>query len=535
MNHQNENDRDIQQLLQRVFPEEVPSHTEQRMKNQFAEFRQRFESSPSKSIAWLFFSHRLVGSGVVLLGIFIFILSFTLFQSPGANVYAAAFEALQSVRTIQMHGWSDRLATFVGIYASGIADASKPFQIDVWEWFNEEGNYRSYKRGGPYTVREDGDLRYEYNRDTDTLWIKKSNMDLLEKVPLASIRLLKTLNEKKIKKTDLGRKTLGNQICWGLMTEKDAQRREYWFTVDTHLPAALSFYDMKDNEWVQNTSLQFDYDQTVPQSVRTDTGPEKPKQIHYDWDVDPRFESWRQRLRELAAKYQTDPLPDGMELIPRSNQDTYPYYTYGQMPGIDGYSVRPLQTSLGDYLRSQNYYGTISVPQEFQLISLNSDLILKNTIPVPEQTQFILNAVGLEIVDVTEERMVWMARYDGRPLKPWREVKAPVIGEPGQPLKPGMSSGSEPASITDLVNAFNYWLDYDLTANALYIVDETGLPKLPDINANREPIAICALNIYWAGDDSITIARKWFQEEFGITFTEESRSMMSKQVRKKEK
>lgn len=144
-----------------------------------------------------------------------------------------------------------------------------------------------------------------------------------------------------------------------------------------------------------------------------------------------------------------------MELVPRLNEEIIVAYEYGQMPGIRDYVVRPLQSSLGDYLRRAQYNGTIRVPKELHDISLNHDLVLHRDIPIPDQTKFILQSLGLDIVEKMEERNVWIARHDGRPLKSWKEIKAPVSGDGARALMPGMAHGWNPVALTDLIDAFN--------------------------------------------------------------------------------
>lgn len=101
-----------------------------------------------------------------------------------------ADEALQSVDTIHISGWSNSLSTFIGVHSSDFPDVSKPMEIEAWEWIDDGGHFHSFKKGRPYIVREEAERRYEYNADTDTLWIKKPRIELLNKVATASVHLL---------------------------------------------------------------------------------------------------------------------------------------------------------------------------------------------------------------------------------------------------------------------------------------------------------------------------------------------------------
>ncbi len=536
MTQRDDDYKDIQNLFQSAFGEEIQPETERRLRNRFVAFRERFEQCTSKTTPYqtVWYGRLAWGVGVVTIAILILTVMPGLFQSPGDRVYAAAAKALQSVDTIHISGWSNTLSSFIGIHSSDIPDVSKPLEIEAWEWIDDGGLFHSYKQGGPYFVREDAERRYEYNADTDTLWIKKPRIELLNKASTASIHLLDALQKFDIQKTNLADREIGGRLCNGLLTEKDVRRKEYWFDKKTNLLMELSFYRLQNGDWKQTTFIQFDYDQAIPQAVQAYVGPEKPRQIHYDRDIDPRFDAWHERLRQLASRYTTQPFPKTMELVPRLNEEIIVAYEYGQMPGIRDYLVRPLQSSLGDYLRRAQYNGTIRVPKKLQDISLNHDLVLQRDIPIQDQTIFILHSLGLEIVENKEERNVWIAHHDGRALKPWKEVKAPVSGEGARALMPGMAHGWNPVALTDLINAFNYWQDDDLSASGTYIVDETELPKLPDPNANREPYAVCCENIYWGGEESKEIAQEWFAKELGITFSEEIRTLATWIVREKE-
>ena len=82
--------------------------------------------------------------------------------------------------------------------------------------------------------------------------------------------------------------------------------------------------------------------------------------------------------------------------------------------------------------------------------------------------------------------------------------------------------------------SLEYWQDYNLTANKIIIVDETGLPTDPSFGSASEKSAVSSESPYWGGEESIEIAKKWFKEQFGITFSEEIRPMTVYVVRKRQ-
>ena len=85
-----------------------------------------------------------------------------------------------------------------------------------------------------------------------------------------------------------------------------------------------------------------------------------------------------------------------------------------------------------------------------------------------------------------------------------------------------------------LFDHFAYWQDYDLSAKKIIIVDETGVPSKPAEGQSLKSVAVSSEAPYWGGDESIKIAKKWFKEQFGVTFTEETRPMTVYLVRKRQ-
>ena len=84
-----------------------------------------------------------------------------------------------------------------------------------------------------------------------------------------------------------------------------------------------------------------------------------------------------------------------------------------------------------------------------------------------------------------------------------------------------------------LLDGFTYYQGYDLTADKIIIIDETGLPSEPVEGQSEKDIAVSSASPYWHGAESITLASKWFNEQFGVTFVEESRPMTVYVVRKR--
>ncbi len=466
-----------------------------------------------------------------------------------SKVYAAMIGALDQVETVNVSGWTMRIHPGHTTVLDTPFDTSKRYPIEIWEWFTEDGVYRMYDRQGSVTSWHDGDLRYQYRADKDTLYI-----DTYKASPRFSHKFQSFFREiEPLMKCDVNGTTvhvqadrttvLVNYVTDGrkarrFQLERDGQRKEIWFDNETGLVQQINAFLFDDGQWKQWRHGVFAYDQDIPANIRTYVPPDA-EHVEYSSDIDPRFEKYHSHLLGIAGYYRHHPLPETMELLPRENGERLDtWYSPGRLIGItdtSGYWVLPLQSSLADFLRSRiKPYGSLRVPKELQNIQLNYDLITKNDHTSRERVDFILDALDLEIVEVTEQREVWVAHYDGRPLKPWAQVKAPVARGDARHTKPGMDFSSSPHTMEHLFESFAYYQDYDLGADRLVIIDETGLSSEPAEGQTDESVAVSSASPYWRGDESIEIARKWFREEFGVTFTVEIRPMTVLVVRKHE-
>jgi hypothetical protein len=223
-----------------------------------------------------------------------------------------------------------------------------------------------------------------------------------------------------------------------------------------------------------------------------------------------------------------------MELLPRKTEEEFPSYAPGSLPGITektGFwamalprSLNGVSLDLGDFIRTEiRPCGHIRVPEDVMRVRLNHDLITRNEDSPNERVEFVLNELGFEIAPATEERTVWVAQYDGRPLKDYHAVKAPVSSEGARATQPGMASTMGGFTLQFLFESFAYDQDMDLTAKGIVIIDETGIQS-GDPDSLDDSAYVSWESPYWGGEESIAIAKDWFEREFGVTFTEEARS-----------
>jgi hypothetical protein len=481
---------------------------------------------------------KLASAAVIVIATSIIISYFGGSVDGTSAVYAAAMKAMQDVNTVHISGWTTRLRPKYSTVLDEPSHTLKQHPLEIWEWMTGNGEYRIYDRQGPITEWDDGERNYEYNEDRDLLYISKSvthrvAKDLKHFQSVTS--RLNQLKDKGIKVVDLGTRTIGNKQAKGLKVIRDNKQEDIWLDTQTSLMLENNAYILEKGQWRQWRHGVLTYNQNVLANIGAYVPPETAK-IEYSWDISPRFEKWHLHLRKIAAYYQEHPLPETMELLPRQSDEEIAAYSPGRLPEITDMTqlwVLPIHSSLGDFLRTRiKPSGSLRIIKDLREIELNHDLITSNKFTQRQRVDFVLDKLGLEIIDITENRKVWVAHYDGRPLKPWRQVKAPVAHPPRSPLYPGMASGFGPNSMKQLFDSFAYYQDYNLTANKIIIIDETGLPSEPAKGQPPESVAVSSESAYWGGEESIEIAKKWFAEQFGVTFTEEIRPMTVHIIRK---
>jgi hypothetical protein len=431
MNNSENNNHEVDRILNIRSDAKVPPDIEQRSRERFAAFRERLDarerstatarrpsSSPTRKLAW--------ACVVTVACVAIAVVASFLLTAPRNGVYAAAMEALKSVKTVRMSGWS--LYPEQPFYEE--LDSSQHYPMEMWEWIAEDGRYRRYDRQGHVTEWDDGERWYRYHEQRDELYV---GLSTVSKHPMRTEfeKLAAELAEfvqRGYTRTDLGERTIGESQAKGVRLEMPGRtRKEVWFDTATNLPIEGTEYVWKDGSWLQLSKGTVAYDQEVPLRI-SGYAPPKAKQIHYDSSIDPEFEKYNLHLRRLAARYHEAALPDRMELVPREVEEKMESYYPGRLPDIKTHWVRPIHSSLGSYLRTGKWapHGTLRVPPDLQKIKLNHDLIVKYGVSTRERNEFVLHSLGLEVVEVTEDRKVWVAHYDGRPLKPSDEGKAPV-------------------------------------------------------------------------------------------------------------
>jgi hypothetical protein len=438
------------------------------------------------------------------------------------DVYAAVIKALEGVDTIHITGWTTQVDQRYRSSQDEDLNDGTHHPIDTWEWSTDEGDVRSYSVQGPLVIVVDGDRRYEYDTRDEHLFIREHHASEGDAPRLRSIVVqFESMDESNVIRRDLGEKDIEATRARGIAWEKSNGRRgECWIGVESGLPIVIDEYANVDGHNLHFLHGVFAFDVPVPTDVLSYRLP-FTENVDYEWGIDPRFELWHLHLKELANRYAVEPLPEGMRLLERSSDREIAAYAPGKLRGITGETgiwVLPIQRTLGSFVG--DYWspkGTLELTDDLGEMNLNHDLLTKNDDSPNERVRFVVEALGLEFIKRQDARTVWIARYDGRLLRPWKEVHAPVPNPDNKPLRVGMRSTWGEMTIGDLLQGLKFY-------KQAIVIDETGLP-------NDTPVA--ADSPYWNNTEaSDALAKQWFEEQFGITFDEETRQVPAFEVRR---
>jgi len=250
----------------------------------------------------------------------------------------------------------------------------------------------------------------------------------------------------------------------------------------------------------------------------------------WDWNPEfekPKYRNWEKRLGELAEYYKTHPLPEKMELLKQDTKQEYGV-RFLKMPGIETHYAEPLRGKLWDYARFYKYpesAGRVRIETDIADIELGHDIVYRIETTQPERIEFVLDRFGLEVIEVNEPRRVWIAHHDGRELKDYKQVKSPIPYDNSGTRKPGMMTSMASAGF-DLSYLFRTFMDdqnRNAKADGIIVVDETGLVDKVSLEGP------C-----FAGPEGAEMARKWFKDEIGVTFTEQTHNMTTYVIRKRQ-
>jgi len=228
----------------------------------------------------------------------------------------------------------------------------------------------------------------------------------------------------------------------------------------------------------------------------------------------------QQRREELAAYYQTRPLPETAELVERPD-DTLIYLagTGNELRGHAGYKILPINYAIsgvvsnlrgigaekGDASKVHPYAAALRFAEGLEDRELRADLVYKNGIEPAECFHLVLAACGMELTtEILPVQKVLVAHHDGRKLRNYLEVRGAWHTENGK-----MGRGAW--HVAELLEHLSQQVQA-----GVFILDQTGL---------EEPICVGDGNPQWQGTEGMEQARRWLQEQFGISITEEAQSI----------
>ena len=231
-------------------------------------------------------------------------------------------------------------------------------------------------------------------------------------------------------------------------------------------------------------------------------------------------EEAERRVGELEAYYRTHPLPGKAELVERTkDQRIYLGGDRNVLPGHDGYKILPINYAISGVvsnLRSigaeksdasgvHPYQAAIRFGEGLEDRELRADLVYREGIELAECFHLVLAACGVELTTETlPTRPVLVARHDGRKLRNHLEVYGPWH----------VDDGRTAVRVWHVAELLEYLSQQ--TQAGVFILDQTGI---------EEPVCVGGGNPQWQGAEGIEQACRWLQEQFGVTITEETRSI----------
>lgn len=467
------------------------------------------------------------------------------------SLYAQAVEALKKVKTIHLKGSTSEIVRNWPAEDDSKVEKRASYELDGWYWKAPSGANRSHERIGPVTQTRDDMKFVEYQSDMDLVY--RSERSVKDNVGrIASIAEMISALEKEANKVEsLGVKEQQGKTLTGFRLKRNGAAEEYWLDSETKLPILYSRKSIKDNSIIQEFELS--YDQPVPNAIVA-YSPPSTKNVRIDSKDESEFALHVQKLQGMVP---ANPLE--IVVIPRKSPNTFSLqYT---MTTPDGkHSVVPLdcgpnmRMNIEHFLRLRIHPNPKShdwrVPAELANLEFpRSDLICPKETDWKEWVTVALNSLQLEFHEVQEERVFWIAKHDGLDVRSWKEVKPPVAGDTRKTgVLPGLGFKNNPATMSELFREFNSLQNSDLNGSHPIIEDQTGLPTPPEWNrseyatwsefskaVNFDQYYVASDTPWFAGKGSAEIAKKWFQEQLGITFTEEKRPTTIYVIRRKSK
>lgn len=486
-------------------------------------------------------------------------------MSQPTPLYARMLAELAKARTVHAEGWTYNVARRWPLEQplEKKDDKQVRHEMEIWHWTDADGTHRSYERQGPViAVQRDGDTT-EYQQDADLTAIYRGGYIKDRIAEFARLPgYFAALERPSLKKTELPPRVEDGRMLHGLCLTEGNSIYEIWIDELSSLPAKVVQRDKESGR--QTLLLSYTIDGPVPASIVSYQPPE-PKLVRAAHGGDEPRRQWLSHVAEIGRQLEASPMAGRMALLPRPDGRTfglqYPMKTSDGKYWVRPFDIGPYQPMTPSYFidreaasDGERRHGTWRLDKKFHDVELpRADIVYEADVPWQERVQFGLGQFGLEYVDVIEQQTIWVAKHDGRALKPWQQVKPPVpyVVEGGIEKKgyvePGIGFKLVPVTMQELLADFNSMIDgKDLAADKPSIRDETGLSASPppyheDQHGTgkeyRDEVVskffVATDSPYFVGHESLEMAKRWYAEEFGITFTEVKEPVTIHVIRKK--
>lgn len=479
--------------------------------------------------------------------------------SQPKSLYAETIAALKNVATVHVTGTVSKAIRKWPLEDRAEATPADGHDVSLWYWSDEAGSHRAYEEHGPVTLTRDGQELHEYQSDADLAFTATSSeKDYVDR--FASLAtFLEAMKDDGAKVESLGTRSEAGRSLVGAKYVRGPIIDEYWFDKATNLPARHQRSSSQKGTSFATFALRFQYDQPVPQQVASYTPP-TAKHKRYGMQEKDAQRVWNDHVQRVA---EVSPTAAGIQFVPRERSFAFQYVkqaTGGSnwvLPlDIDQY--QPMDVKHFIRLRVAGHGGeraieTWRIPEELLDLEFpRGDVVFADGTPWEESTAYVLSKLGLEYVDVVEDRTFWVAKHDGRELKPHTEVAPPVArptnadGRPRGAVELGMGYQLRPVTMQRLLASFNQLQNRDFNGRHPIAVNATGIPEPPPRDTERYPTwseykkavsyddyLVATDAPYFRGEAALPMARKWYEQEFGITFVEETRPVTMHVIRRK--
>ena len=462
------------------------------------------------------------------------------------SLYAEAVAALKRVQSIHLTGKASNVVRQWPLEDQSREEKRETFDIEAWYWKDSHGTDRSYEKAGPVTQTRTGKQYAEYQSDQDLLFQSERKVqDNIDRVSSIA-EMISSFEKQGGKVEELGVSEENGKILRGFRLNRNGIE-EFWIEANSKLPVRVSRKSFDTQKIEFECSLN--YDQPIPPEIAT-YSPPVAKIVRKESDGDALY---AEHVRKLQHELERN--ADRIVVVPRKEAISFGYQSNRSTPdgkrlviSLDNrHGLMTMQSFLSLHVDAHTEAHLWRVPRDLQTLEFpRADLVVEKETPWREWTSAALETLQLEFYDVEEERTHWIATYDGRKLKPWKEVTPPVAS-PNKDLIMGAGHLYRPATIQDLFQDFNRDQNNDFNGAHPIIIDETGLPtprvwqrsEYPTFAefskaVNYEQYYVATDSPWFFGKGSLEMARKWYQENLGITFREEKRKVTIHVIRRKD-